>query len=445
MDELEILINALSVSPENSVLRKHVAELQFKKGLFEEALLNFNIVLAEEFNFETLECKLNCLVSLERFDEAKTIVDEEMDPEENWANGHVILSKCFFHNKEYKNALKSYEKAVELLPELKDDEFYKKIKEFDPREKLRELQGNTVEEEHEIYNDFSIDKPKRNMVTFQDVGGMEKAKESININIIFPLKNPEFFKAYGKKAGGGILLYGPPGCGKTFMAQATAGECNANFTNISITDILDMYIGESEKNLHSIFENARRYKPAVIFIDEIDAIGGKRQSMSSSASRSLTNQLLVEMDSTQSDNENLLVIGATNTPWQVDSALRRPGRFDRILFIQPPDFKARVEILKLHLKDKPCENIDYERIAKKLVKYSGADIKAICDVASENVIKIAMAKGKILPITTKDLNEAVKQVKPSTIEWLNTAKNYATYSNQSGIYDEVIEYLKSAD
>ncbi|PJI09253.1 MULTISPECIES: ATP-binding protein [Clostridium] len=115
------------------------------------------------------------------------------------------------------------------------------------------------------------------------------------------------------------------------------------------------------------------------------------------------------------------------------------------MFIQPPDFKARVEILKLYLKDKPCEGIEYKRIAKKLVKYSGADIKAICDVASENVIKIAMAKGKIIPITTKDINEAIKQVKPSTLEWLSTAENYATYSNQSGIYDDIIDYLKSAN
>ncbi|MDD3224826.1 MAG: ATP-binding protein [Clostridium sp.] len=229
------------------------------------------------------------------------------------------------------------------------------------------------------------------------------------------------------------------------MAQATAGECDASFTNISITDILDMYIGESEKNLHEIFQNARRKKPSIIFIDEIDSIGGKRQFGRSSSLRSLTNQLLVEMDSTQSDNKDLLIIGATNTPWQVDSALRRPGRFDRILFIQPPDFKARIEILKLNLKDKPCENIKYENIAKKLLKYSGADIKAVCDTASENVIRVAMSKGKIIPITTKDLNNAINQVKPSTIEWLNTAKNYATYSNQSGVYDEILDYLNNCD
>jgi len=444
MNEIEILISALEMSPENSVLRKHVAQLQFENNLFEDAYENFCILIkAEDRDSEVIEGQLKCLVELKRFREAKEIVEEELQNRPDWANGYTLLSKCLFYDQQYKYAAQSYEKAISIDPELAKDEFYDKIKEFMPKEKLKisEEKSQETYEDFENYTSFSDE----NKVTFKDVGGMEKAKESININIILPLNNPELFKAYGKTAGGGILLYGPPGCGKTFMAQATAGECNANFTNISITDILDMYIGESERNLHNIFESARRKKPAVIFIDEIDAIGGKRQYSSSNTGRSLTNQLLVEMDSTQSSNKDLLVIGATNTPWQVDSALRRPGRFDRIIFIQPPDFKARVEILKLHLKNKPCKDINYDAIAKKLVKYSGADIKAICDVASEAVIKEAMKKGKIVPITTRDLNKAVDQVKPSTIEWLNTGKNYATYSNQSGIYDEILEYLKTAD
>lgn len=439
MDEIDILVNALEMSPENSVLRKHVAKLQLKSDLFEDAYENFNVLLDNEDDLEVLEGKLECLVELKRFNEVKLIVEKELKIRNNWANGYVILSKCSFNDGEYIDAARAYEKAIAIEPDLAEEEFYKEIKSFAPKQKIRLLK---VEEDD--YSDDYVEQ-STGKITFKDVGGMEKAKESINLNIILPIKNPMFFKAYGKAAGGGILLYGPPGCGKTFMAQATAGECNANFTSISITDILDMYVGESERNLHDIFENARRKRPSVVFIDEIDAIGGKRQLSNSSSSRSLTNQLLVEMDSTQSDNKNLLIIGATNTPWQVDSALRRPGRFDRILFIQPPDFKARIEILKLYLKDKPCDNIKFEAIAKNLVKYSGADIKAICDVASENVIKVAMSKGKIVPITTKDINNAIKQVKPSTIEWLNTAKNYATYSNQSGIYDEILDYLKTAD
>ncbi|WNC13537.1 ATP-binding protein [Brevibacillus brevis] len=284
----------------------------------------------------------------------------------------------------------------------------------------------------------------RPTITFADIGGMERVKENIRVNIIFPMQNPELFQAYGKSAGGGILLYGPPGCGKTFIAKATAGECQAHFTTMAITDILDMYIGESEKNLHEIFEKARLRTPSVVFIDEIDAIGGNRHNMQNSTSRILTNQLLVEMDSTQNNNRNLLVIGATNTPWFVDSALRRPGRFDRILFIPPPDLEARTEILQLHMKGKPAEAIDYQSIAHQTNRYSGADLKAVCDIASESAIKRAMATGKIVPVTTDDLINALRVVKPSTIEWLNTAKNYATYANQSGLYDDILEYLQNS-
>ena len=142
--------------------------------------------------------------------------------------------------------------------------------------------------------------------------------------------------AYGKKVGGGILMYGPPGCGKTHLARATAGEVQAKFMSIGINDVLDMWMGNSERNLHSLFEQARRNRPCVLFFDEVGRIGRQQRSdMRQSSGRHLVNQFLAEMDGTTSNNEGVLILGATNAPWHVDSAFRRPGRFDQVLFVPP--------------------------------------------------------------------------------------------------------------
>jgi len=286
----------------------------------------------------------------------------------------------------------------------------------------------------------SLIRPKEN---FNDVGGMDNVKREIDLKIIQPLKNVELFKKFGKKIGGGILLYGPPGCGKTFMARATAGEINAHFFSIGLSDILSMWIGQSENNLHEFFETARQYKPSVVFIDEIDALGMKRSQFHSSGGRNVVNQLLTELDGIESKNDGLLVIGATNTPWDIDSALRRPGRFDRIIFVPPPDQKSRETILRLKLNDKPISDIDYTAIAKKTEGYSGADIDAIIDEAIEGILEKTLRTGISSNITTNDILRAVKNRRPSTLEWFNTVKNYTAFANKSGIYDDVVQYMKS--
>ena len=178
-------------------------------------------------------------------------------------------------------------------------------------------------------------------LNFNDVGGMDDIKKEIDLKIIKPLVHAELYKSYGKKIGGGILLYGPPGCGKTFIAKATAGQIQSKFFSVGLNDILDMWIGNSEKNLHDIFEIARRNKPCVLFFDEIDALGASRSDMKQSGGRNLINQFLLELDGINSDNDGILVLGATNTPWNLDTAFRRPGRFDRIIFIPPPDEKVK--------------------------------------------------------------------------------------------------------
>jgi transitional endoplasmic reticulum ATPase len=250
------------------------------------------------------------------------------------------------------------------------------------------------------------------------------------------------YKAYGKPIGGGILLYGPPGCGKTYLARATAGEIKAGFIAVGINDVLDMWIGNSERNLHELFEQARRNRPCVLFFDEVDALGANRSDMRHHAGRQLINQFLSEMDGVKTSNNGVLILAATNAPWHLDPAFRRPGRFDRLLFVPPPDAKARASILEILCETKPTHEIDYDQISRKTDGFSGADLKAVVDIAIEKKLQEAMREGVPKPLVTKDLANAAAGVKPTTREWFATARNHALYSNQSGIYDDILHYLK---
>jgi SpoVK/Ycf46/Vps4 family AAA+-type ATPase len=211
---------------------------------------------------------------------------------------------------------------------------------------------------------------------------------------------------------------------------------------VGISDVLDMWIGNSERNLRELFQQARYNKPCVLFFDEVDALGGRRSDMAGGGARQLVNQFLSEMDGVESSNDGLLILAATNAPWHLDPAFRRPGRFDRVLFVPPPDHAARTEILRLLCREKPAAAIDFDHLAKKTDHFSGADLKAVIDMAVERKLREAMRAGALKPLSTEDLVAAVKTLKPTTREWFSTARNYALYSNQGGVYDDVLKYLK---
>jgi SpoVK/Ycf46/Vps4 family AAA+-type ATPase len=290
------------------------------------------------------------------------------------------------------------------------------------------------------YVNFDDKYPK---VTFEDVGGLEDLKKAIELKIITPFKKPGLFTKFKKKIGGGILLYGPPGCGKTYIAKATAGECNASFLPVDIADILSPYFGQSAINVKEIFAEARRKKPCVLFMDELDTLGYSRSKINSDNLRPIIDQLLNEIDGMQNDNTNLLILGATNTPWDVDGALKRPGRFDKTIFVPPPDKRAREVIFRLKLKGKPIEEINYAYLASITELYSGADIENIVDIAAENVISEILTGGAEREISTKDLEKAIKKERPTTIDWLKTVSNYVKYSNQGGFFNEVDDFIKA--
>jgi SpoVK/Ycf46/Vps4 family AAA+-type ATPase len=312
----------------------------------------------------------------------------------------------------------------------------------DERQKLRATYGGdkTKDDDDDMWDDAAdMERPS---IRLADVAGLVDVKKRLELSFLGPMRNPDMRKLYGKSLKGGLLLYGPPGCGKTFIARAIAGELGARFLSLDITDVVDMYIGNSEKNLHGLFQAARRHAPCVIFIDEIDALGRKRSLMRESAGRNVVNQLLAEMDGTDHDNEGVFVLAATNHPWDVDSALRRPGRLDRTVLVLPPDAIARAAIVKSNLKDRPIEKIDYEWIAERTEDFSGADLAHLCETSAEYAMEDSITTGVTRPIRMGDVKQSLREVKPSIKPWLETARNHVLYANEGGMYDQLGEYLK---
>jgi SpoVK/Ycf46/Vps4 family AAA+-type ATPase len=279
-------------------------------------------------------------------------------------------------------------------------------------------------------------------LTLADVAGLTEVKQRLEAAFLAPMRNPELRRLYGKSLRGGLLLYGPPGCGKTFIARAVAGELGARFIAVSFADIIDMFVGQSERNIHELFEIARRNAPCVLFLDEVDAIGQKRSQLRYTPMRSAVNQLLLELDDISGNNEGVFLLAATNHPWDVDSALRRPGRFDRTLLVLPPDAAAREGVFRYHLKDRPVAGVDLARLARQTDGYSGADIAHICETAAERALMDSVRLGEPRMIGTPDLEAAIGEVKPSLGAWFDTARNVALFANENGSYDDLAAYLR---
>lgn len=460
------LRDALRFAPHNAPLLVHVAETVLHSGGFAEAEALFKRALALDAASASARLGLaSAFYQQGKHSAALVLLEDMVKQPAAPARAWLLFARLTLHAGEGRLAARHFLRARELDPLVADPALEAELAPFfPPRPPLPASPQPTASATEIFSTDFSVgqpeperlpagdlpaqptgagaSEPERPDLTFADVGGMERVKEEVRMKILLPLRQPELFKAYGKKIGGGILMYGPPGCGKTFLARATAGEVQAGFIAVGISDVLDMWIGQSEKNLHALFEQARSHRPCVLFFDEVDALGANRTDMLKSGGRQIINQFLSELDGVASSNEGVLILAATNAPWHLDPAFRRPGRFDRILFVPPPDAPARAAIFRLQLKGKPVAEIDFDALAKKTDGYSGADLKAVVDLAVEDKLRVAMSSGTLQPIGTKDLLEAVKRQKPTVRDWFETARNHALYANQSGLYDDILAYLK---
>ncbi len=339
------LREALRFSPDNAPLLTFAADTLLKHGGFLHAETLFKRAL--QLQPDSLQARLGLAATFYqqgKHSAALVIVEALTSPDRAPPKALILHARLVLRGGERRLAANLYRRAIAANAECTDDELARNFAQVFPDESLtpkrREAsrpdpdspEGHGSEADGEGRErlpveglsqptGFEVEKPK---LTFADVGGMEDIKEEIRMKIILPMQQPELYKAYGKKVGGGILLYGPPGCGKTFLARATAGHVNINFVAVGINDVLEMWIGQSEKNLHALFEHARANRPCVLFFDEVDALGANRADLLKSGGRQLINQFLSELDGVQSSNEGVLILAATNAPWHLDAAFRRP-------------------------------------------------------------------------------------------------------------------------
>lgn len=289
-----------------------------------------------------------------------------------------------------------------------------------------------------------VERPSAPRVTYEEIGGLRDVISRLREMVELPLRHPELFQRLGIEPPKGILLYGPPGCGKTLLAKALANEAEAHFISISGPEIMSKYYGETEARLREIFKEARENAPCIIFIDEIDALAPSREETFGDVEKRVVAQLLALMDG-MVERGQVVVIGATNRPELLDMALRRPGRFDREVEIGVPDLRARLEILSIHTRGMPlASDVNLEKLAEELHGYTGADIRALCQEAAlkavRRVLPDAYDYDKIPPeliekieVTGRDFEEARKEIIPSALREFYVERPYFTWEQVGGL------------
>jgi SpoVK/Ycf46/Vps4 family AAA+-type ATPase len=406
-DRIDALRKAVDANPDDVLLRLVLAESLTTAGETEEALDQYVVLLDQQ-----------------------GLPDDQFIPvgELAAANGRLALLRNLLEAARLRGVVEGTGRLQQLVDGM-----------------IAERSGVRIKVGPEAESEYDVADAAKETTTFDQVGGMEEIKRVIHRMVILPQSRPELYEKYGRKSGGGVMLYGPPGCGKTLLARATAGECGLPFVNVRIEDVMDPYLGVSERNLHTAFERARANGPCVLFLDELDALAFARHKHGGSEARRLVDVLLQELDAIGSENDGLLVLAATNAPWDVDEAMLRPGRFDRVIFVPPPDEPARADILTVLTQDVPADGLDLKSLAGQTPMFSGADLRALIERGVDKVIDEALATGGEPPLAMRHLTDALAAVKPSTLDWLHRVRSYIEFANQSERYDDVAAYLKSRD
>jgi len=473
---LNTLREALDDSPENLPLRLVYARRCEDALSFGEARTVYEGILKK---FPTHPSALlgiaRSLFFQGKISEAVVRVERLLKDHQSFSEGHLFLSRILYSEGELAEAAVHYKKALAIDPGLAepqlDRELAPLIRDVEPEEQTEPTsttptpeewfsQNETKESPFELspedgesqaknnFDDFGFfdalqDGVEKNgmtisdldtpTITFDDVGGLDGVKDDIRMKIVHPIKNPQLFKAYGMRAGGSMLFYGPPGCGKTLVGKALDGELDAAFYSLGLHQILDAGNGRAEKQLHEIFHIAKMNAPSVLFLDEVDAIATNRGMVSDAGRCSIVNQLLKELDDV-SNSDGVLVIAATSAPWLLDPAFLRPGRFDQKVLVSLPDSAERVDIVRVLRNRIPVVDLDAQQVADETAGYSGADLTAIFENAAERAISASIKIGTYQPLTTELIIEESKRMLPGAESWMEMARSNLESAKVSGSF-----------
>lgn len=429
-EALATFVRILELDPSQRDARLGIAQALFQKGQVSEAAVRAEAILAEDDSF---------------------------------AGAHILLSLLHLAEHDRTRAIEEYLVAVSTDRSLADGklesvlglhDFSSSSKTANGDQRAGNNGGNEanpfpgyndseeacagIEGEEEIFA-----APTTPRFRFKDVGGLSEAKNELRRRWILPLENPRLSKAYRIPSGAGVLLYGPPGCGKSMLSEAVAGEAGCKLIQASIHEILDPYYGSSERNLFQLMEMAREEAPVVIAIDHVDTIAGDRHRLRDNQARNLANQFLHQLDLLSAGDDPVLVIGSTDMPWHIDRSFLRPGRLGQPIFVAPPERAERLEILQQIASGRPTEEIDLEQLASSTRGFSGADLKGIFELAGERALETAAEEDRFHLLGKEAIMAAKRLVPPSTNSWFRLAqKNIGRIRGDeafAGILDSVTD------
>lgn len=427
-DDLDRIIE---LEPKNHQYYARRGEVCLMSEQYEEALRDFNVFLRKYKKHQrVMSLKADALASSGRNYEALKVYDVllKIDPK----NAEFLFARARLYDslEASGEAIADLEKALELKRDFPEAKYY--------RQQMIMRRSNLGAED-ELYTayvtgneDLVFGDRKQNGERFSDIGGLTEAKETIREVIEYPLRYPEISAKFGKKAGGGVLFFGPPGCGKTLLARAAANECGLFFLNVNLSSVLDKWVGNTEKAVSMVFKMARKRAPSILFFDELDALGAARERLHSGWEKKVISQLLVEMDGLESQNEQVMILGATNAPWEVDLALRRAGRFGRFVFVPPPDLPAREEVLRIYCARKPLmgDDVDFKALAEVTEHHSADSLRQLVEDAANIPWKEAIRTGVERPISMSDFTAALEKRKPDLAEWNRLVRRYEEFARQ---------------